>query len=436
MTGPAYRQGVDVDTSTVEARLAAIATTLAGRFAESSNDIWEHLLEQIPDLRGDELLERLLGASVEENVGTMVHVLEHRMSLDNIAAPLAAAEYARRLAQRGISVIALVRAYRVGHARFLRQFLKELAHQSIDPHLNNAVTDRLLELTFAYIDRVSEQVVGAYQQERDHWLLTQATVRTAQAHRLLAGENVDIGVSEAALGYRLRQSHLAIVGRVPEPTTNGEGLVRLDRLGLALAADMGCRGHHLFVPHDESLAWLWLPFGAAHDVDWAVLERLVETHDPTIHIGVGEIGTGIEGFRSSHYQAVGAHTVSLAAQPARRVTFSARIGFVPLICTDLRSARIWVDSALGHLAADELTQQRLRKTLRVFLEKGGSYTSAAEALNMHRNTVQYRVQKAQDLLPRPLSENRSEVEMALRACDQLGTTLLTPPEAQRPYQPG
>jgi hypothetical protein len=416
---------MDVDADKVEATLATIATTIGRRFAQSSNDIWLYLLEQIPDLRGDELLERLLSASVEENVGTMVHVLEHRMSLDNIAAPLAAAEYARRLAQRGISVIALVRAYRVGHARFLHQFLKELALQSIDPQLNNEVTDRLLTLTFAYIDRVSEQVVGAYQQERDHWLLTQATVRTAQAHRVLDGDTIDVGASEVALGYRLRQNHLAMVGWVPEPTTNGEGLVRLDRLGLALAAELGCRGRHLLVPHDETLAWLWLPLGDAHDVDWAMLEQFVEAHDPTVHIGVGEIGTGVEGFRSSHYQAVGAHAVSLAARPPRRVTFSKRLGFVPLICTDLRSARIWVSSALGHLAANEPTRQRLRNTLRVFLEKGGSYTNAAEALNMHRNTVQYRVQKAQDLLPRPLAENRSEVEMALRACDQLGTTLLT-----------
>ena len=41
------------------------------------------------------------------------------MPLENIAAPPAAIEYARRLAQRGVPAGVLIRAYRVGHERFL-----------------------------------------------------------------------------------------------------------------------------------------------------------------------------------------------------------------------------------------------------------------------------------------------------------------------------
>src|ERR1700754_4590928 len=59
--------------------------------------------------------------------------------------------------------------------------------------------------------------------------------------------------------------------------------------------------------------------------------------------------------------------------------------------------------ALGSLATDKNNNRPLRETLRVFLETGGSYVAAAEALNLHRNTVQYRLRKGRELLPTPIA---------------------------------
>jgi DNA-binding PucR family transcriptional regulator len=94
------------------------------------------------------------------------------------------------------------------------------------------------------------------------------------------------------------------------------------------------------------------------------------------------------------------------------------------MCGDLRGTRVWVQKTLGPLAVDEKNNSVLRETLRVFLESGGSFATAAETLNLHRNTVQYRLQKAKELLPAPIAENRADLELALRACDQLGSVLL------------
>jgi DNA-binding PucR family transcriptional regulator len=66
----------------------------------------------------------------------------------------------------------------------------------------------------------------------------------------------------------------------------------------------------------------------------------------------------------------------------------------------------------------------LRETLRVFLESGSSYAAAAETRNLHRNTVQYRLNKAGELLPAPIIERRADLELALRACDLLSAVLL------------
>jgi hypothetical protein len=46
-----------------------------------------------------------------------LHALQHDIAVDCITAPAAALEYARRLAQHGVPVNALARAYRLGQRR-------------------------------------------------------------------------------------------------------------------------------------------------------------------------------------------------------------------------------------------------------------------------------------------------------------------------------
>jgi DNA-binding PucR family transcriptional regulator len=85
-----------------------------------------------------------------------------------------------------------------------------------------------------------------------------------------------------------------------------------------------------------------------------------------------------------------------------------------------------VRETLGGLAIDSERNTRLRETVRVFLGTGGSYTSTAERLFLHRNTAQYRVQKAEELRGRPLREGRLAVELGLLACHWLGSAVLQP----------
>ena len=86
-----------------------------------------HALEdQIPELRGDAALVELLGTSVEGNVDTILHALRYDIAVERVEAPTAALEYARRLAQRGVPVNALVRAYRLGQRQMNEVVFAEL----------------------------------------------------------------------------------------------------------------------------------------------------------------------------------------------------------------------------------------------------------------------------------------------------------------------
>lgn len=92
---------------------------------------------------------------------------------------------------------------------------------------------------------------------------------------------------------------------------------------------------------------------------------------------------------------------------------------------DLPAARQWVEEVLGTLARDGEAEARTRETLRVFLGTGGSYTQTSEQLMLHRNSVRYRIRKAEEERGRPLEDDRLDLELALQVCHFLGDTVLT-----------
>ena len=87
--------------------------------------------------------------------------------------------------------------------------------------------------------------------------------------------------------------------------------------------------------------------------------------------------------------------------------------------------RTWVRRVLGDLAEDDEGTARLRQTVRALLSCGGSYTAAAALLHVHKNTVHYRVQRAEELRGLPIAEGRLDVEVALLACELLGPRVLS-----------
>ena len=82
--------------------------------------------------------------------------------------------------------------------------------------------------------------------------------------------------------------------------------------------------------------------------------------------------------------------------------------------------RAWVIETLGALAGDDEHNARLRHRLGVFLQENGSYKATAERLTLHKNTIQYRIRRAEESLGRPVAEDRLHLELALLASEWLG----------------
>lgn len=417
---------------------AATASTvvmdrLIARQAAVSQSVQHALASQITQLRGDRELVQLLGASVAGNVETIFNALRHDIPLDNIEPPTAALEYARRVAQRGVPMDALVRAYRLGHSLVIDAASDEINAAGLDARIGLTVFERITSVSFRYIDWISQQVVVVYEDERDRWLANQNSARALRVREVLeapaSAPAADPEALTAALRYPIQRTHLAVVLWWPADCEHDDGLGRLESVLRDLAQTVGAQGSPLFVAADRNTGWGWIPLStaaAATAVDLARAHLAARRGAPAVAIGTPSYG--VDGFRRSHRQAVRVRGVALAAGTGG-VTAAGDPGLAAaaLIGENIDDAREFVSQTLGALAADTANDARLRETLRVYLHDGSSYKSAGEKLNLHFNSVKYRVGRAEERRGKPVGDDRLDVQLALLLCQRYGTAVLANP---------
>ena len=212
------------------------------------------------------------------------------------------------------------------------------------------------------------------------------------------------------LGYDLRRRHTAAV-LWTDPR-------RPDQAALAHAAEaLGptTRARQvLTVIASSSSVWAWL--AAAADTGAGALTAATAAH-PAVRVAVGPAGTGMDGFRRSHFDAVATQRL-MSRRPDLRVARFADVQLVALAIQDEQRAREFVARTLGELADAE---GELRDTLCVYIGEQFSAARTARALYTHRNTVLNRLRRAERLLPLPLAGNGVEVGAALEIAQWLGT---------------
>ncbi len=410
-----------------ETEMQGIAVLLAERHRELTNELVEAFRERIPELPTDPALVELLVGSSGANLETFVHLMRAHMQVKDVHAPVAAVEYARRLAQRGTPPSALLRAYRIGQQLILQWAHAQITRSIADPMLALQTAQMLTDQSFLYIDAVSEDVVEAYQEERERWLANRSAVQRETVDALLRGDRLDLAAAEAALGYRLRQHHLGLVVW----TDPGAGdLTAVERTVGRIAERLDCAGQPLFVPRDRETAWAWLPTGRSSSLDLTGIDAVLAEDDGRVHVAVGSAGAGEPGFRSTHDGAAAAHGVAQLGQhpPATALSYDdPTVRAAALLARDLPATRALVHRALGDLAEDTDGAARLRETLLAFVEERESYVATAARVHLHKNTVKYRVDRAIEARGKPLGDERLDLELALIACKWLAPEVLVRP---------
>ncbi|MDP3892019.1 CdaR family transcriptional regulator [Nocardioides sp.] len=413
-----------MDDQEFRAQVATVAIALNDRFAEITHTIRDVLSSRIEELQGDAGIIDLLESSIAGNVENILHALRHSIPVEHIEPPSAAFEYARRLAQRGVPVNALVRAYRLGQQHVLKEAYDECLRQHADAHIQASVYEEIVTVAFDYIDWISQRVVTVYETEHERWITERNTTRFGRIQDLISGSTDEIDSSEAIIGYRLRVRHLGVVLWVHETGAQQDQLTRFNRAVTAVADKLGS-GSPLVVSRDRASAWAWIPVADGVVVEPDAVHPLLDhaAGPPLAHVAFGRPHGGLAGFRQTHLEAVQAQRVAMIRDdPTRPVTAfeEAGLNVAALLAQDLDQTRWWVQETLGDLACDDEQHERLRETLLLFFRHNSSYTATAEAMVMHKNSVKYRIASAEKILGRAIGEDRQAIELALTACHWLG----------------
>jgi hypothetical protein len=363
-----------------------------------------------PDLVGDDGFAEHLRASVRENLSLLQQVLTGRLPLAavRLEQPLV---FARVQAELRIPQTALQRSYRVGFAIMWEGWAEQLRTVAItsDVPRDEAVRG-LAELTaaiFDYQDHVASQVAESYARVDDALGRSRASVRQGLVREILRGDRTSLAPSDLiTLDHDLTAHHVALV--LPAVAEGAAG-----QLVIGLRAATGVR-QSLVHPLDltRTAVWLTSPGGWAADMVRRLRDALTAAG---VEASVSEPLCGLEGFRAAVEQAQDVERVRRAwgRAQAPRVLAHADVALEILLLRDPDRARRFVRAELGPLAEDTAEAARLRETLDASFRLG-SHVGAAEHLELHEHTVRNRLHRAQEHLGHPLSERRTELQVALR----------------------
>jgi hypothetical protein len=296
--------------------------------------------------------------------------------------------------RQGRTLDSLQSAYRVG-ARVAWRRVADAAQRS---GADAEVLSLLAESIFAFIEELSADSVEGYAEARSH---QEGERRRRQRELVLVllrdppPEDADLRAAAAAVGWRVPRAAAAIACAEEE----------LERIARRLPADA---------------------LVAALDGEGCAI-----VPDPEGPGRATEIGGALAGRTAALGPAVAPAELSGSWALARAALRGAEAGVIteaPLraddVLTDLLlfEGRVFVDRiAVRRLAAfDELTPKargRMAETALAYVREGGNAAAMARALDLHPQTVRYRLARLRELLGEQLDDPdaRLELELALRA---------------------
>jgi DNA-binding PucR family transcriptional regulator len=421
---------VSVDVRAVDAVVTEVARALDADLPALTREMTDWFVEVIPEFRHDEAVRKLMVASTSSNLGAIVDLLGHSIPLEQITVPAAAAEYARRFAQHALSLEALLRAYRLGENRFVQWAIVGLDRiGGVPTEVALAAVAEVSKRTNSYIDQVIEGLIEIYETERRRWNSRTGAARTAQIRLVLESDSLSEAAARQLLGIPLAGWHRAAIAWLPAEEPHADGLLQG---AVRLLTEAAGQGPPLTMLADERTLWAWVRHAAPDEMDLARLREGVAAAGGGLRLALGAQGSGLAGFRGSLREAIRARTVAEATEDGEPVVSFDDVAVAALLTQQRDEVQRWVARVLGDLAGDAPGCRELRETVRVFLEASGSFTQAAGLMHLHKNTVYYRVRKAEELRGRPLTEGRLDVEVALRALQRHRPTLPVTRPASEP----
>ncbi|WP_158694475.1 CdaR family transcriptional regulator [Streptomyces canus] len=254
--------------------------------------------------------------------------------------------------------------------------------------------------TFA--DDTMRAVREAVAKERDELTSERTRQRFDLAALLISGAPVSLERAERELGQALsgRLVGLVVWARSHETTDQIEPAI--DRLMRA------ARCHtRTTVAADSSTSWTWLPTAVAPEPA-QVVDILDE--QPDVNVAIGRPHAGLVGFRQTHLEALATQRVLAALNSPRRISKFDDVRLASVLVVGTPQLDTFIHDTLGDL---EHADPVIRQTVLAFVRERFNSARTAERLFTHRNTIDRRLRRADELLPSPLADYPVEIAAAL-----------------------
>ncbi|MEE2032561.1 PucR family transcriptional regulator [Rhodococcus chondri] len=388
------------DAEQVRAALGDGAVTWA---VEVGRDIAMRISEKIPAL-ADEVnaMVAIRRATTSTALRALIMVAGLGESEDSLVSA-EVDEIARDFARRGMELDDLLRTIRVGYAVLAAAFL-DAATLLLPPTESSAELRRISVLLFEVHDDFTAGAASAFIEEQSAWAAGVSAARFDLVNKILGAEDIDRAHAEGVLGYPLTGPHAALVAwSGPHSTRDLRTVVD------AVMRQWGAPSASLVLPVGLQTVWAWgtvVP-GSSQKRD------TLPTFDDAFVV-VGQVGSGVEGFRRSHAEAKAVERL-IRLRPGQIPCTVAHehVALEVLLLADPDAARQFASRLLGPLAQDEPRMEDLRLTLRRYLDLDHSLAKVAALEHISKNTVTYRVHKALDLCGHA-GETTTDLRAALR----------------------
>ena len=369
-----------------------------------------YVLDGAPELAADAELSTMMLATVRDQWQTFVTTVLPAEASAQVPFQLlpSAAAVAVQAARRRIDINVLVAAYRAAQrgawdyaTGVVAGLPEELDHA--------ALLIRFWSAAGAWFDAVLERSLLLHQEETLRVQQRGDAQRYDLVRRVLDGDVIEPRELSAGLGgYPVTGDHVAAILVADGADTISQLEAAAARIGQLLSGSRPL----LIRPGGREL-WCWI---AGVDESSVVALGAGDFDGHGVRATLGGPYHGVEGFAAAYQDARRAQVVLGPGAP--RILVYNDVAALAFLAQDPASEG-WVRRTLGRLASEDPTVVRVRETLAAYIESRGSVADVAAALDLHKNTVRYRLDQAGKLLPSGPWGDTVDVGLAIRYYDTL-----------------
>ncbi len=376
--------------------MAAVGRRLRVRRAEIEAAIFTRLLaaeEEVVRYHGDEA-GRGRQEAARACLDLALLTLEDETAWEDAPlVPPAAILQARRVAQSGIPVAAVLEAYIDGYSVLWDFVLEDVRRAEVSEEERGELLRQASIRLSSMAAQLLPVIAATHAREATKGVRSREE-RTAGIVEALLKNSL---VNTDELGYDVDGSHIGILA-------SGAGASPVLQ---AVATKLGRR--LLRIPREDGIVWAWL--SGKEPIAQAKLGDMGEMA-AGVRLAVGEPASGREGFRGTHRQAQAAMHVALHLN--QLITRYADVLLLVPAIQDRQCGDSLISIYLSPLEESPKKNPTLKDTLQAYFEAERNTSATAARLKVDRRTAMTRLRTVEERLGYPIYKRHAELEVALR----------------------